>query len=113
VYVNGFRVLNPEPGIDVRAPLSVEVSVMRQPGQSRVIVHLINVREETAAGSKVFIEEVHPVGEVEISLRLNAGSVRLIPEGTELAVSKSSGRISFVVPPFGLHTAVAIEIIEP
>ncbi len=112
VYLNGLRVLNPEPGIDVRAPLSVEVSIMRQPGQSRVIVHLINVREETAAGSKTFIEDVHPVGEVEISLRLDARSVRLIPEGTELAVSRSSGRISFVVPPFGLHTAVAIEIIE-
>jgi len=109
VYVNGVRVLNPEPGIDVHAPLSVEVSVMRQPGESRLIIHLVNVREETAAGSKVFIEEVHPAGEVGISLRRDARSVRLIPEGTEVPFSKSSGRISFTVPSFQLHTAVVIE----
>ncbi|RAV21269.1 beta-galactosidase trimerization domain-containing protein [Paenibacillus contaminans] len=113
LYLNGLRLLNPDPRIAVRAPLSVEVNVMRQPGQSRVIVHLINVREETAAGSKVFIEEVHPVGEIEVSLRLEASRVRLIPEGTELAVQKHSDGISFVVPPFGLHTAVAVEIIDP
>ncbi|MCU6709894.1 beta-galactosidase trimerization domain-containing protein [Paenibacillus sp. J5C_2022] len=112
VYLSGLRILNPEPGIVVRAPLSVEVNVMRQPGQSRVIVHLIHVREETAAGSKTFIEEVHPVQEVEISLRLNAGRVQIIPEGTELAVEKRADRVSFIVPPFGLHTAVAVEIIN-
>ncbi|MDF2659484.1 MAG: hypothetical protein K0Q94_2275 [Paenibacillus sp.] len=109
VYLNSLRKLYPNPRVVVQAPLSVEVNVMRQRKLSRLIVHLINVREDKAAGSKSFIEEIAPVMNIKVSIGGQASRVLLLPEGQELEFTKEQERISFVVPRMNLHAAVVVE----
>lgn len=108
LYLQSLRVLHPRPEIEVKAPLSVEVNVMRQ--SSRLIVHLINVREDKAAGSKTFIEEIMPVHHIEVVLRVPAVRACLVPEGVELPIIQEEDSVRFVVPEVGLHAAVAVEL---
>jgi hypothetical protein len=85
---------------------------MRQRELSRLIVHLINVREDKAAGSKSFIEEIAPIANIRVSIGVRATRVLLQPEGTELEFTREQDRISFFVPRLELHTAVVVEGIE-
>ncbi|MDF2715516.1 MAG: hypothetical protein K0R28_2441 [Paenibacillus sp.] len=107
LYLNGLHSLYPDPFVKVDAPISVEVNVMRQP--SRIVVHLTNVREDKAAGSKTFIEEIVPAGKVEVAVRTSADRVYVVPCNTELPFVKEEGRIRFTIPEIGLHAAVVIE----
>ncbi|MBP1994516.1 beta-galactosidase trimerization domain-containing protein [Paenibacillus eucommiae] len=113
LYLNCLRKLNQEPRLVVKAPLSVEVNVMvqarTQDQASRIIVHLINVREDKAAGSKSFIEEVAPVDNVEVRIQASAKRVYLIPSGTELSFTQEKDSIRFTVPRVDIHTAVVID----
>ncbi|RKN76052.1 alpha-amylase family protein [Paenibacillus ginsengarvi] len=107
LYLNGLNELDPDPLVKVEAPISVEVSVMRQ--SSRLVVHLTNVREDKAAGSKTFIEEIAPVTNIRVSVKTSAERVYIAPDNTELPFEKEEGRIRFVVAEVGLHAAVVIE----
>ncbi|MFK7692251.1 beta-galactosidase trimerization domain-containing protein [Paenibacillus sp. HJGM_3] len=112
IYLNGIRKLYPNPKVEVKAPLSVEVNVMRQREPSRLIVHLINVREDKAAGSKSFIEDVAAITNIRVSLGVQATRVLLQPEGVELDFTCEQDRISFLVPRLEIHTAVVVEGVD-
>ncbi|GAA3406145.1 beta-galactosidase trimerization domain-containing protein [Paenibacillus hodogayensis] len=107
LYLNGLRRLYPDPFVKVDAPLSVEVNAMRQ--SSRIVIHFTNVREDKAAGSKTFIEEIVPAGQIEAVVRASADRVYVVPGNTELSFVKEEGQIRFVLPEIGLHAAVILE----
>lgn len=107
LYLNVLNLLYPEPKVKVEAPLSVEVNVMRQP--DRAVVHLTNVREEKAAGSKTFVEEIVPAKHIEVVMKTSAERVYVIPGGAELPFTKEGDRIRCTVPEIGLHAAIVVE----
>jgi len=107
LYLNLLRELDPDPALTINAPMSIEVSVMRQP--SRLIVHLVNAREELAAGSKGFIEQIAPVVDVKVAIKGSATDVYLAPEGTRLDYTVENECVRFTVPRIDIHAAVVIE----
>lgn len=106
VYLDCLRLLQPQPLLDVAAPLGVEVNLMRQGEQW--ILHLVQVREEKAAGSKTFIEEIWPIHNIKVTVRRKAKRVYTVPDMQSLPIVETADGISFTVPEVGLHTMVVM-----
>ena len=107
IYIDCIKFLRPDPLIEAEAPIGVEVNLMRQ--EKRWIVHLVQVREERAAGSKTFIEEIWPIRNIKIKIRKKPSRVYLAPERTELPFIVKEDRIEFVIPEVGLHAMAVLE----
>ena len=58
------------------------------------------------------VEDLIPIGPVEISLRLpgKVTETRLVPSGRKLKITQSAGRIEFRVPRFACHTMVEVRM---
>lgn len=107
IYLDGIRLVRPQPLLEVEAPLGVEVNLMRQ--RSRWIVHLVQVREEKADGSKTFIEEIWPLSNIRVHIRKKPKNAYLAPEKQPLPLVETEDGVSFVVPEVGLHAMVVLE----
>jgi hypothetical protein len=107
IYLDCLKLLRPKPLLEVEAPLGVEVNLMRQ--GSRWIVHLVQVREEKAAGSKTFIEEIWPLYNIKVKIRKKPERLYLAPQLQPLPFDEEEDGISFTVPEVGLHAMVVLE----
>ncbi|TNJ63461.1 hypothetical protein FE784_25105 [Paenibacillus hemerocallicola] len=110
IYMDGYKLLRPKPLIEVDAPIGVEVNLMRQ--GSRWIVHLVQVREEKAGGSKTFIEEIWPLYNITVRIRRKPARVYLAPQLEPLPFSEEEDGIVFTIPEVGLHAMAVLEDIE-
>lgn len=101
--------LLPERLLSVEAPTGTEATVMRQ--RNRTIVHLLHYSPERRAANLDIIEDIVPLRDVRISLRMvNAPrSVSLAPEQTSLVFEYAGGRVSVVVPEVRGHAMVVVE----
>ncbi len=99
--------------LDVRAPLSVEVNLMAQPG--RRVLHLLNFHAERQRGDKRYtLENVSPVRDIrcQVSLPSKPTKVYLAPSKVELAWRPVGGRVEVTVPEVLIHQMVVFEGIE-
>lgn len=112
LYLGCLKVLRPEPMLEVQAPFGVEVNVMRQ--GTRWILHLIQVREEKAAGSKTFIEEILPIYNIQVRIRKKPIRLYTAPDLQELSLieDKDGAGGQFTIPELELHTMVVMEGME-
>ena len=104
--------LLPEPLLRVEAPTSTEATVMRQEREGgRTIVHLLQYAPERRTKALDIVEDVVPLYDVPVSLRLDAAPRRvcLAPEGTDVRFEYADGRARVVVPAVRGHAMVVFE----
>jgi hypothetical protein len=91
------------------APLSLEVSVMRQ--KDRTIIHLLNYTAERRTAQLDVIEDIPVFQNLQISFRQAEAPVKLYlaPEKTELTGNFSKGRLDFVLNRLEGHAMIVIE----
>ncbi|MFC3771075.1 beta-galactosidase trimerization domain-containing protein [Paenibacillus sp. GCM10012303] len=110
IYMDGYKLLRPDPLIEVDAPIGVEVNLMRQ--ASRWIVHLVQVREEKAAGSKTFMEEIWPLHNIKVRIRAKPARLYLAPQLEPLPFAEEGDGIVFTIPVLELHAMAVLEDVQ-
>jgi hypothetical protein len=109
VIGNALDLLLPQRLLVVDAPPSVEATVTRQAG--RIIVHLVNYQPNRRGAHVEVIEEVAPLRDVRVRLRLTRAPSRvyIAPDEQELAVDYAEGRATVTVPIVHEHGMVVFE----
>jgi len=101
--------------LKVKAPLSVEVSLMEQ--KNRLLVHLVNYHAEKAGQARTFmgdinvIEEIPSISGIEIDLkvRFKPRRVYCAPSGRALKYQAANGRLRMKLPRLDIYEIVVIE----
>jgi hypothetical protein len=101
--------LLPEPLLRVTAPTAVEATVMRQ--DRRTIVHLLNYAPERRAKDIDIVEDIVPLYNVPVSLRMDRRPkfVSLAPTGEALSFTVHGNRVEVVLPKLPGHAMVVFE----
>jgi hypothetical protein len=107
IVLNGIDRLLPQPVIRVEAPLSVEVTWMRQ--ADRWIVHLTALRTERTDGTPSYIEDIIPIPTVVVTVNARPSKVYSAPDMTELDCEEHERGIRFVIRQLGFHAMVVME----
>jgi len=97
------------PDVEVGLPSAGRVSLLRQEAERRHILHLLYAAPVARGRGIEVIEDVVPLSDVHVSLKLRASRVALVPEGTELPFERVGDRIEFTVPRLELHQMIALE----
>jgi hypothetical protein len=109
---NLLKLLLPELLLKVEGPTGMETSVMRQAGENRTIVHLLFYTPERRAQNLDLVEDIIPLYNVPLALRLEQAPRRvyLAPEQTNLSFAYSYGYASVTVPEIRGHAMVVFEL---
>jgi hypothetical protein len=101
--------LLPQPLLRVDAPTSTEATVMRQ--MNRTIVHLLQYCPERRTGKLDLVEDIVPLYDVPMSLKLAKKPKRVYsaPEEEEIPFDYSEGRVNLLVPEVEGHAMVVFE----
>lgn len=110
LFLNALELLLPEPLLRHGGPSTLQVTVNAQPAWPRLVVHLLHYIPERRGNDFDVIEDVIPLHDVKLSLRVEqpVRSVRCVPEGAALPFVQQSGRLEFVVPKVVGHQMVEI-----
>lgn len=111
IVLNCIDRLLPQPAIRVDAPLSVEVTWMKQ--GTRWIVHLTSIRTERTDETPSFIEDIIPIPTVTITIDARPARVYTAPDMTEIACEKHGEGVRFDVHQLGFHKMIVLEGIAP
>jgi len=90
-------------------PTSAEATLLRQPAVGgRTILHLLNVLPQRRGAAIDIVEEVIPLRDVRVGVRLDApaGEVTLAPGGERLETETTDGVTWVTVPEVGAHAVV-------
>jgi hypothetical protein len=90
-------------------PLRVEVSLMRN--RNGYLVSLINSAIQKQSARFVHVEELTPVTDLRISVRIpqKVRGVRLLPEGASLPFTRANGGVRFTVPRLDVLASVQLD----
>ncbi|MDP9174718.1 MAG: alpha-L-fucosidase [Planctomycetota bacterium] len=101
--------LLPDRLVQIQAPSSTEVSLMRQ--GRRTIVHLLQYCPERRTQTLDIVEDIVPLHNVKMSVRFSSTPKRvyLAPERTSLDFGYSQGRVRLVIPRIEGHAMVVLE----
>ena len=94
--------------VEVGLPSMGRVSLMRQEAERRHILHLLYATPIARGRGIEVIEDIVPLHDIPISLKLDASKVTLVPEGTDLPFTRVGNRIDFILPKLELHQMVAL-----
>ncbi len=111
------HVMSGRPGLELNAPMSVEMTACEREGGKQVVVHLVNFQPENGRDivspgceSRHVIQEILPVRDLQLTVRL--GSVKkatLQPEGQALQLSRSGDEARITIPQLRCHSMVVLE----
>lgn len=102
-------------------PSTARVSLMEQPAENRLVLHLLYAEKSCRGGSMDFsggnmmstgqieiIEELTPLNDVEVSLKTTkpVKSVILQPEGRKINTTIENGKVSFKLDSFKCHAMI-------
>ena len=101
--------LLPDKLVEVTAPSTTEVTVMRQ--RNRTIVHLLNFIAERRTPTLDIIEDIVPVYNVPLSLHLakKPKKVYLAPRMEKLSFDYADGKVETIVTEIPGHQMVVFE----
>ncbi len=110
LFLNAIDLLLPDPIVRHGGLSTLEVSVTHQREQRRDVVHLLHYVPERRGSAFDTVEDVLPVFDIEMSVRSTTPvrSVRLEPQGVELAFGQDGSRVEFAVPRVDGHQMVAV-----
>ncbi len=110
LLLNALDLLLPEPLIRHDGPSTLLVTLNEQPAHQRQVLHLLHYIPERRGESFDIIEDVIPLYDVALSVRVSAGvrSVVTAPAGEALSFTIEGNRVAFVVPVIEGHQMVEI-----
>ena len=110
LLLNAIDILLPDPWLRHSGPTGMLTAVNEQREQSRLVLHLLHYVPERRGQDFDVIEDVLPVFDIEVSLKLPGpvAGVRCVPDGESLAFSEAKGRLSFTLPKLNGHQMVEI-----
>ena len=113
LVANALGLLLPQPLVRVDGPSSLIVTLNEQKEDKRWVLHLLHYIPERRGQDFDVIEDVIPLHDVRVSLRLpgKAGRITLVPQDQDLEIGADGARTMFTVPCVNGHqmTAVALE----
>ncbi len=108
-----LKTLLPEPLVRTVAnvPAAMEIAVLRQESEDRLVVHLVNFQPQRRTSANEFIEDAVPVRDVSFALRTGTAPIRvsLVPSGEEVAFRQDGHYCHVSVPSVTIHQAVVFE----
>ena len=110
LVLNALDMLLPDPLLRHDGPSGLLTSVNEQPAENRWVVHLLHYVPERRGQDFDVIEDVLPLYDVGVSLRLHGpvADVLCVPDGEALAFFEEDGRLNFTLPEIMGHELVAI-----
>jgi putative glycosyl hydrolase-like family 6 (GHL6) protein/glycosyl hydrolase family 42 (putative beta-galactosidase) len=115
LFLNALRRLVPGKLVETDAPTTAHITLMRQEPQGdrggRTVAHLLHYIPEQRCREIQTIEDVIPLFNVRLSVRLprEPERVYLAPDGRDLSFTWSDGRASLTVPEVRGHALVVFE----
>lgn len=111
IILHGLRELLDQPTLVTSLPSQGIQTVMRQEGERRTIVHLVYGSPIRRGKNNEIIEDLVPLHEVSVALRVPARPVRvyLAPQGVDLDFDFDAGVMKAVVPLVACHQMVVVE----
>ncbi|MFZ4598363.1 MAG: alpha-amylase family protein [Terrimicrobiaceae bacterium] len=115
------RFLGDRVTLTTNLPSTARVSLTFQPSENRHILHVLyaptvsrggvmQLSGGNASGGKAVevIEDLPPLRDVEVSLRLPVASARLVPQGGEVSLEKDRDVVRVRIPEFSCHQMIEI-----
>jgi hypothetical protein len=103
-------------------PSTARVTLTNQPKENRHILHLLYAPTVNRGGvmqlsggnvsggkSVEVIEDLPPLHDIEVTLRLPVKSARLVPQGGDVTLEKSGDHVTLRLPKFSCHQMIKIE----
>lgn len=110
LVVNALARLLPEPLVVTNAPSTARVTLLRQAGKERHVLHLLHYIPEHRCDALHTIEDVIPLHNVRLGLALpKPGEVYLAPSCEELEFEMRDDRVWLTVPQVKGHAMVVLE----
>ena len=112
LVLDAIEQLLPEPLLRVSGPSTITTAVNEQAAEQRCVVHLLHYVPERRGQAFDVIEDVIPLRDVEVSLRVE-GDVRSVvtaPEGETLGFVVKAGRVGFTLPELRGYQIVAVNV---
>lgn len=110
LVLNALARALPEPLIQSNAPGTARFSLLRQEDEKRHILHVLHYIPENRYGDVPVIEDVIPLHQVEVTLRLpGASRVQSVPDGAAIPHEPSPHGVRFTIPVVHGHAMVAID----
>jgi hypothetical protein len=109
------RALGEERLVTTSLPRAGRVTVRRQKGENRDVVHLLHatpaLRGNLRGANIQPIQDLITLADIDVSLGVDGrvAAVKLVPEGTALAFRREGGRIAFTVPRIRGHQMVEVQ----
>ena len=111
MFLNALDLLLPEPLVRHDGPTTLQVAVNGQADENHWVVHLLHYIPERRSQSIDIIEDVIPLYNVEVSVKVprKVRAVTRVPEQEALAYEQKGGRVEFVLPELVGHQMVALD----
>lgn len=111
LFLNALELLLPDPLVRHDGPTTLQVAVNEQPNEKRWIVHLLHYIPERRSQEIDIIEDVIPLYNVKVSIRLpKVKDVMSVPEGESLPYDQKNGRVKFILPQLVGHQIIALSL---
>jgi hypothetical protein len=108
--------------VSTNLPSTARLSLAVQPSEKRSILHLLYAPTVSRGGvmqlsggnlsggkSVEVIEDLPPLHDVEVTLRMPVKSAKLVPQGGEVALEQSGDRVTLRLPKFSCHQMVELQ----
>ncbi|MDQ1255739.1 MAG: hypothetical protein QG656_333, partial [Candidatus Hydrogenedentes bacterium] len=110
LVLNALNLLLPEPLVKTNAPTTAHITLLFQPIEQRHVLHVLHYIPERRYRDLATIEDVIPLRDVEVGLRLPAPQAAyLAPSGEALTFTERGGRVWLTIPEVHGHAMVVLE----
>ena len=110
IFIRALRMVHTAPMVEAGLPSAGRVSLLHQPEENRYVAHLL-YGPPLKRGRCEVIEDLPELFDVKVRLRLPkpVKSLRLIPDNTELPLTRTAELVETIIPGFSAHCAVVAE----
>ncbi|MDJ0752214.1 MAG: beta-galactosidase trimerization domain-containing protein [Ardenticatenaceae bacterium] len=110
IFINAVRMLMGEPLVKTSAPSTAIVTLNEQPAENRQVLHLIHYVPERRGQEFDIIEDVIPLHDVAVDVRVpqRVRRIQLVPQEEMVPYTSDPGVVHFVVPRVNGHQMVEI-----
>jgi len=110
LVLNALARLLPDPLIRADAPTTAQITLMRQAGKQRYILHILHYIPEHRYEEVHTIEDIIPLKDIQISVRIPRPKVaHLVPSQSPLDFGIQDGRVVITIPEVRGHAMVVFE----
>jgi hypothetical protein len=109
--------------LSTNLPSTARITLTEQSQESRLVLHLLYAPTVGRGGvmqlsggnvsggkSVEVIEDLPPLHDVEVTLRLPVKSAKLVPQGGDVTFDKSGDRVSLRLPEFSCHQMIELSL---